>query len=255
MERRLVLSIAILALINIFDSVANSVVGPSLIFYVTEMGGSKEQYGLIMSISFLIGMVMMPVYGGWVDSNGSAYQAPYAACFTFGIVGSAVYFLAAVCPRGTVGVAMILAGRLITGMGTAGRTLAYSYAATAVPRDEQRTTLTIMSMTRTFGMLLGPLLNLLVARVDSELILSRRLGWRVPVNSNNAPGLIVAASEAALLVATYFFLVDPPPSSGKSGTRRGSGPPVRAGLKDIWEAVTNFDLLLPISNMFVVMFK
>ena len=77
----------------------------------------------------------------------------------------------------------------------------------------------------------------------------------MPVNSNNAPGLIVAASEAALLVATYFFLVDPPPSSGKSGTRRGSGPPVRAGLKDIWEAVTNFDLLLPISNMFVVMFK
>lgn len=71
MERSLVLSIVILALINIFDSVSNSVVGPSLIFYVTEMGGTKEQYGLIMSISFLVGMVMMPVYGAWVDSNGN----------------------------------------------------------------------------------------------------------------------------------------------------------------------------------------
>jgi len=166
-----------------------------------------------------------------------------------------VYVLAVVCPRGTVGVAMIFMGRLITGMGVAGRTLAYSYVATAVPFDQQRTTLTIMSMTRTFGMLLGPLLNLLVARVDSELILSRHLGWRVPVNPNNAPGLIVAASEVALLVATYFFLVDPPSSSGKSGTRRGSGPPVRAGLGDIWNAATHFDLALPMANMFVVMFS
>ena len=146
---------------------------------------------------------------------------------------------------------MIFMGRLITGMGVAGRTLAYSYVATAVPRDQQRTTLTIMSMTRTFGMLLGPLLNLLVAEVDSELNL---LGWRVPVNPNNAPGLIVAASEVALLVATYFFLVDPPSGSGKSGTR-SSGPPVKAGLGDIWNAATHFDLALPMANMFVVMFK
>lgn len=46
---------------------------PTLIFYVLDMGGTKDSYGLIMSASYLSGMLMMSFYGAWVDGNGNRY--------------------------------------------------------------------------------------------------------------------------------------------------------------------------------------
>ena len=136
MEKSLIISIIVLVMINITDSITNSVVGPSLIFYVKDMGGSKEQYGMIMSAAYLSGFIMMSFYGAWVDSNGNKYKAPYAAAFTLGIVGSFIYFLAVLFPKGNLAIGAILIGRLITGLGASGRTLAYSWVATAIPREE-----------------------------------------------------------------------------------------------------------------------
>ena len=39
------------------------------------------------------------------------YQAPYAAAFALGIVGSLIYFLAIVCPKGNIAIGAILIGR------------------------------------------------------------------------------------------------------------------------------------------------
>merc|ERR1719375_24663 len=100
---------------------------------------------------------MMSVYGKWVDMNNNNYKQPYNFSFALGVAGSLVYFFAVLMPKGIIAVSTILIGRFVTGMGAASRTLAYSYVATAIPRDNQRTTLTIMSMSRSFGMLLGPL--------------------------------------------------------------------------------------------------
>ena len=94
----------------------------------------------------------MSYFGAWVDGNGNKYKAPYACAFALGIAGSLIYFLAILFPKGYWSVGVILLGRFITGLGESGRTLAYSWVATAIPRDEQRTTLTVMSMTRTGGL-------------------------------------------------------------------------------------------------------
>ena len=136
LDRSLIPSIVVLVLINVTDSITNSVVGPSLVFYVSDVGGTKEQYGMIMSASYLSGMLMMSFYGAWVDSNGNQYQAPYAAAFALGIAGSLIYFSAVVLPRGHWAIGAILLGRLVTGLGASGRTLAYAWVATAIPRDE-----------------------------------------------------------------------------------------------------------------------
>ena len=71
MDKSIIPSVIVLVLINITDSITNSVVAPTLIFYVLDMGGTKESYGLIMSASYLSGMLMMSFYGAWVDGNGN----------------------------------------------------------------------------------------------------------------------------------------------------------------------------------------
>lgn len=50
-----------------------------------------------------------------MDSNGNKYQAPLAASFTLGIMGSLIYFLASIMP-GRMAVNAILLGRFVTGM-------------------------------------------------------------------------------------------------------------------------------------------
>ena len=137
-------------------------------------------------------------------------------------------------------------------MGSSGRTLAYSWVATAIPRDNQRTTLTIMSMTRSFGMILGPLLCRLVAEIDTELKVFN--SWIViPVNPNNSPGMILVLGESILFIATFLFLKDPEMGDASDGTTKREEPSRKAGLKEIWEALTTFDLFLPMANLFTLM--
>jgi len=250
MEKPLVHSVAILTLINIVDALANSAVNPSLIFYVTEVGGNLKDDGLISSISYFSAMLMMIVYGMWVDSNGNKYKLPYAASFTMGILGSLLYFVAKMLPSGAWAVNTILIGRFITGCGVAGRTLAFSYVATAIPRDQQRTTLTLLAMTRSCGYLMGPLVNLLVAKIDTSISI---FNCNVPLNPRNSVGLALAFTESCLMVLTLLFLQDPPPKSNKRGTitAKDKAAKVMVVPRDIWNAVTHFDILFPILIKFV----
>ena len=91
MERSLFISIVVLVVINVTDSITGSVIGPTLTFYVSEIGGTTEQYGMIMSAEMLSSFFMMSFYGRWVDSNGNKYKPPYAATFLFGILGQSQF--------------------------------------------------------------------------------------------------------------------------------------------------------------------
>ena len=193
-------------------------------------------------------ILMMSFYGVWVDSNGNKYKKPYAASFAFGGFGSILYFLASLLPNGAWAVYTILLGRFITGLGAAGRTLAYSYVATAIPRDEQRLSLTILSMTRSFGMLLGPLLNLFVVKIDSSISI---FNYTIPLNSRNSVGLILVAGELFLFMVTQLFLQEPPPKKEKPLTVDNESAN-DVGWKNILAAITHFDLLFPTFIMFTL---
>lgn len=49
MDKKVLKTLAVLALIGLIDAISYMAVAPSLIFYVNQLGGTKEQYGLIMS--------------------------------------------------------------------------------------------------------------------------------------------------------------------------------------------------------------
>ena len=141
----------------------------------------------------------------------------------------------------------ILLGRFITGLGAAGRTLAYSYVATAIPRDQQRTTLTILSMSRSFGMLLGPLINLLVVQIDTSISIHN---YTIPLNPRNSAGLVLAAGELFLFTLTMLFLQEPPPKKEKPLSENAESSKI--GARELFNAVTHFDLLFPSFIMFTL---
>ena len=205
MEKSIIASIVLLLMINITNSITSSVVGPSLIFYVTKMGGSKEEYGTIMSSTFLRGILMTSFYGAWVDRNGGRYRGPYGASFVLGMAGSLVYFLAAICPPGKFAMHVMLVGRLVIGMGLSGRTLAYMWVAMAIPRENQWNVLTLLSMTRMVGMIMGPALNALVAKVNAKLVIASKI---IPINPNNLPGLLLFVGEGLLFAARLVVVIN-----------------------------------------------
>ena len=251
MEKSIIASVVLLLMINITDSVTSSVVGPSLIFYVTKMGGSKEEYGTIMSSTFLRGILMTSFYGAWVDRNGGRYRGPYGASFVLGMAGSLVYFLAAICPPGKFAMHVMLVGRLVIGMGLSGRTLAYMWVAMAIPRENQRNVLMLLSMTRMVGMIMGPALNALVTKFDAKLVIASKI---IPITPNNSPGLLLFIGEGLLFAAMYVFLENPSPKvKDLSSLSTENEPHSSASLKDIWNAVTSFNLALPMRNLLFLM--
>ena len=105
---------------------------------------------------------------------------------------------------------MIFVGAFMHGMGAASRTLAYSYVATAIPRDQQRTTLTIMSMTRSFGMFLGPIINAFVSNINTFFVIgTSATSITIPIDRYNVVGLVLALGQIFLLILTNLFLLDP----------------------------------------------
>jgi len=254
----------ILAIINVVDSITAAAVTPTLSFYVTELGGSKEQYGLVMSAGSLAALFMMSVYGMWVDSNGNKYRAPYTATFAFGITGQLIYFLSILLPS-NIAVYGLMVGKFINGLGTAGRTLSYSYIATAIPHNEQRKLLSVMTMTKTGGMILGPLVNLLVSEIDTEITL---FGGRliIPLNPYNTVGLIIAGGEILLLIVMLFFLEEPIPvnnqkKNSKKDQRKSivsvsssdESATVRTPTLQIVKSILSFEIVFPLFLMTVGM--
>ncbi len=151
MERSLLISLIAFLLFAVLENIISTVVGSSLIFYIESVGGTKDDYGLTTS-SVCIGATLMIFYfGKWVDSNGNKYQAPLACAFILGIVGSIIYFLASVLPRGYWAVNAILLGRFIQGMGAAGKLLTRSWVATAIPFEKQKSVFSVLTMVGNYG--------------------------------------------------------------------------------------------------------
>lgn len=246
MEKHVIASISVLICINVMDSVMGAIVGPSLIFYVNQLGGSKNEYGMMLSIVSLSSIIMIPIYGNWVDSNGNKYKPPYITSFILGIISSLIYFLVILLPQGPIAVNSLMLSRFLSGMSIAGRTLSYSWVASTIIPDKQRNIYTLLSMSRTLGMVLGPLANLLVSEIDTEFNI---LGLKIPVDPNNSVGLVMLGGEVLLVILTLLIFRDPPESETKS-KRKSQISVSKTEKKGVLHALSYFDISFPVFTMF-----
>eukprot|EP00536_Pseudo-nitzschia_multiseries_P002964 jgi/Psemu1/236229/estExt_Genewise1.C_420039 len=240
----------VLVSITVMDNLMGAVFGPTLIFYVTELGGTKEQYGMICSAVALSTMIAIPIYGTWVDSNGNKYTVPYLTSYLLGILSSIIYFLTILLPKGSIAIYSLLFSRLLGGASIAGRTLAYSWVASAIPPDEQRGVFSILSASKTIGMIAGPVSNYLVSKINTEF---KVLGVTVPINSNNSIGLLMVGGQIILIILTLSFLQEPHRAEKKLEEEPESGIP-ESGRKSrgVWYALTHFSIFFPVFTMFIV---
>mmetsp|Transcript_19184 Transcript_19184/g.31432 ORF Transcript_19184/g.31432 Transcript_19184/m.31432 type:complete len:547 (-) Transcript_19184:92-1732(-) len=250
MERSILISLVAFLLFSVLENVISTVVGPTLIFYILSVGGTNEDYGLTTSAVCLGATLMMFYFGKWVDRNGNKYQAPLGLAFILGIIGSVVYFLADILPSGW-GVNAILFGRFVQGMGGAGKTLTRSWIATAVPLENQKTVFSILAIVGIAGQAIGPLMNTLVAEIDLSVPITP--SYSIHINPYNSVGLLVALNEVLLWIIVALFVKDPPPRKEKSLASATEAEPVsEAGLYDILNAMTHFDIFFPLIQRFVI---
>jgi len=236
-------SMFVLAVIGLIDSISYMAVSPSLIFYVLELGGTKEQYGLIMSIFSFASFSAKPVYGAWVDKGGNKFRIPYLSSLAISVIGALLYFLAVLATSPKIAVGMIFVGRFLSGLGAANQALGYAYLASVVPPEMQTRTSTLLSMMRIVGMTVGPGINYFLDSVDGKV-------FGVPVDPLNAVGLLLAIGNFVTALTVYFVLPEPPkkddiklPEAMDAGGSSSSAA--------FWKACLSIDILLPAFILFV----
>jgi MFS family permease len=123
--------IVALSVVGLVDAISYMVVAPSIVFYVLELGGTKEQYGVILSAFSFASFCAKPFLGNWCDRIG--FKIPYIFSLSIAASGGLVYLLASLA-HGNVAVAMVLIGRLLGGVGAASSALGFAYLAKVVAR-------------------------------------------------------------------------------------------------------------------------
>jgi MFS family permease len=246
-------SMAVLSLIGLVDSISYMAVAPSLIFYVLQVGGDKDMYGLIMSVFSFASFCGKPLYGIWVDRSGNKFRTPYIFSFMLAIFGAILYFLGnahgANSPQ--TALAFIFCGRLFSGLGGANQALGYAYIASVIPQAEQTKTNTILSMMRILGMATGPAFNLLLSEIRTDINMG---GYVLKVDSLNSVGLLLAVGNALVLTCVILFLEEPPPKEDKKIPEilsAGIGAPPETTRSSLRQAIFSVEIILPILILLV----
>lgn len=243
---------AVLAAIGLVDSISYMSVAPSLFFYVEQVGGTKEQYGFIMSAFSFASFCGKPVYGLWVDRGGNKFRVPYLCSFLIAITGALMYFFAASFKANTlVALAMIFFGRTLSGLGGANQTLGYAYIATSIKQEDQTTTNSLLAMTRILGMAMGPAVNAFLDKTD---ITVNWLGPLSPLHIDplNAVGLLLALGNALVMTFVFFFLDEPPEKEPSKLPASDEKDDDDTDHSSIWKVVTCIEILLPLFILLVV---
>ena len=250
LERPVLISLVAFMVFGLVENAVGTISGPSFIYYLNSVGGNNDDFGRITSIRCLAAAVMNLYFSNWIDSNGNKYQAPLACSFILGILGSLIYFLASIMPTGFWGVNAILVGKVIKSMGGGGKMLLRSWVATTIPIEKQKPVFSCIAMIQIGGTAIGPLLNTLVAEIDSSIPITST--FSIPLNPYNSVGLVSIASETIIWILVALFVIDPPPLKQKSLSSVASTESSTASEPGLFESMAQFDICFPLIRRFVM---
>lgn len=231
-------------LVGFIDAVSFMIIAPSLVFYVLQSGGTKEQYGIILAMFSFSSFLFKPVLAYWSDSI-RRFRPPYLTSIVVAGVGGLVYFVAS-CFHGTTAVALILVGRFLGGCGAANTTLGYTYVAHVIPKEHFTQANALLSMVRVAGMAIAPALNAAVASFQVELMLG---SYRLSIDPLNSVGLLLAFGNALGYISVYFWFEEPADMVKPSSELNAPGQ--ERGWR-FWRNLGRFDILVPLLSILVL---
>lgn len=227
-----------LSSVGLVDSISYMVVAPSIIFYILENGGTKEQYGLIMSAFSFSSFCAKPFVGRLSDVYG--FRLPYTISLGTSCLGGFLYLIAnAFQEQHTV--MIILISRLLGGVGAASSALGFAYLAKVIPHNRQTQSNTILSMTRILGMTTGPGLNIFLAKVDFTT------WFGLHIDSMNSVGLVLIITNALALCSILVLLDEPQDDHSAPDEPENLS---SLGPCTFLQAAFSLDILLPILAIF-----
>eukprot|EP00536_Pseudo-nitzschia_multiseries_P000388 jgi/Psemu1/249453/estExt_Genewise1Plus.C_50105 len=227
-----------LIVVGIIDAISYMLVTPSLVFYILENGGTKNQYGIIMSAFSFSSFCIKPVIGWWSDNQG--FRVPYISTLLVALLGGVVYVFASALPNGTIAVGAILCARLLGGCGAANSALGFAYVARSVPVKKQTSINSLLSLCRILGMAIGPGINVLVSKVNVPV------GNYWALNSLNSVGLIIVICNITAIVAIFYLLEEPQKDHDDIDVKKDSN----LTTYELFLSVLSMDILVPMICIF-----
>jgi ceroid-lipofuscinosis MFS transporter 7 len=187
--------------VGFVDAISFMIVTPSLVFYVLSFGGTKEQYGIILSIFSLASFLFKPVLGYWCDTTGNQFRIPYIVSLVIAAIGGLLYFLASAY-TGPIALALVLLSRFMGGVGAANSTLGFTYIAAVIPHQQMTKATAILSMVRIFGMAVAPGLNVFLSKINYHI-------FSLPITPLNSTGLVLFGLNVISVFVIYFVQKEP----------------------------------------------
>lgn len=225
-------------LVGLIDAVSFMVVAPSLVFYVRATGGSKEQYGAILSVFSFASFIFKPVLGYWCDKSGCKFRRPYLFSIVVAAIGGLVYFLASAF-TGSVALTLIFVGRFLGGVGAANSTLGFTYIAQVIPEAQMTKANAMLSMVRVFGMAAAPGINIFLSKASGSL-------FSLEITPLNSIGIVLLVGNVLSFVAMYLMLREPPEDTTPESSRVDH---VDERSWKFWKSVLSLEILVPIASI------
>jgi MFS family permease len=230
------------ALVGLVDSISMMVVAPSLIFYILELGGTKEQYGIILSVFSFASFLFKPVLGYWCDKAGCKFRQPYLVSIVAAMMGGFLYFYASAF-TGRTAIAAVFFGRMLGGLGAANSTLGFTYIAQVIPHDQMTKMSAVLSMVRIMGMVAAPGLNVFLDKLEGFSIFS------IPVTPLNSVGLFLFLANAMSFLVIYLLLKEPLEVTKPEASPVGSTDKSKV---DLLSSLLSLDIILPNLSILVM---
>ena len=187
-------SLGLVYFTSFLSSIQYAILMPTVWEYVQLCGGTKFFLGMVLSAFSLSQTLFFAVLGRWSDRR--AMREPFFASFVLGVIGNTVYGLAGYEKSLTV----MMAGRLVSGMGAANTGLVAAYIARAAPPEQRTKLLGINQMVIFVGILCGPAMAILVYDVHVQH------GFLVLDRCTMAGYLMTAMNLLAMLIFPAFFV-------------------------------------------------
>ncbi|KAL0216639.1 hypothetical protein P9112_008823 [Eukaryota sp. TZLM1-RC] len=200
----------IVLFVVLLDGIAFGVTMPSIYQYVRQLGGSKFQYGIIVS-SFSAGtFIGGPLLGIWYNRR-SLKESLSGAMFicTFCSITYAISW----------NVWVVLFSRLLLGVGSGSLAIVRAYLSTVTTSAERTLANAYVNALQILGIVLGPVVGLVFSFIDIRIV------GKLHINEYTSPGWLCALLflVSVFLLRCYFIETRPRTKEAAESFQKFSG--------------------------------